>query len=129
MAGQIILSVAYGIDVLPEGDPFVADAENVLRALQLGSTREATIFDTITWCNTSPLPSLIQGTNIINRLSRSAPYAELVSGSGLQTTCTQVAPHRRQCYTIRIRQGEDRTCKYPVRLAAQFVPPAECMAY
>ena len=59
MAGQIILSVAYGIDVRPEGDPYVENAENVLRALQLGSTYEATIFDTITWCNTLPLPSLI----------------------------------------------------------------------
>ena len=59
MAGQIILSVAYGIDVRPKGDPYVEDAENVLRALQLGSTQEATIFDTITWCNTLPLPSLI----------------------------------------------------------------------
>jgi hypothetical protein len=55
MAGQIILSVAYGIDVRPEGDPYVEDAENVLRAVQLGSTWEATIFDTITWCNTLPL--------------------------------------------------------------------------
>jgi hypothetical protein len=59
MAGQIILSVAYGIDVRPEGDPHVENAENVLRALQLGSTHEATIFDTITWCNTLPLSSLI----------------------------------------------------------------------
>jgi len=59
MAGQIILSVAYGIDVRPEGDPYVEDGENVLRALQLGSTQEATIFDMITWCNTLSLPSLI----------------------------------------------------------------------
>ena len=59
MAGQIILSVAYGIDVRLEGDPYVEDAENVLHALQLGSTQEATIFDTITWCNTLPLPFLI----------------------------------------------------------------------
>ena len=56
MAGQIILSVAYGIDVRPEGDPYVENAESVLRALQLGSTHEATIFDTITWCNTLSLP-------------------------------------------------------------------------
>lgn len=62
MAGQIILSVAYGIDVRPEGDPYVEDAEKVLCALQLGSTQEATIFDTITWCNTFQLPSLILGT-------------------------------------------------------------------
>ena len=56
MAGQIILSVAYGIDVRPEGDPYVEQAEDVLRALQIGSTHEANIFDTITWCNASPPP-------------------------------------------------------------------------
>jgi hypothetical protein len=66
MAGQIILSVAYGIDVRPEGDPYVENAENVLRALQLGSTYEATIFDTITWRNILPLPSLSK-ERIINR--------------------------------------------------------------
>jgi hypothetical protein len=59
MAGQTILSVAYGIDVRPEGDPYIENGENVLRALQLGSTYEATVFDTITWCNTSLLPSVI----------------------------------------------------------------------
>jgi hypothetical protein len=59
MAGQIILSVAYGIDVRPEGDPYVAGGENVLRALQIGSTHDAAIFDTIPWCNTLPLPFLI----------------------------------------------------------------------
>ncbi len=59
MAGQVILSVAYGIDVRPEGDPYVEDAENVLRALQIGSTQEAMLFDTITWCNVLPLSSLV----------------------------------------------------------------------
>ena len=33
MAGQVILSVAYGIDMLLQGDPFVEDAENILRAM------------------------------------------------------------------------------------------------
>jgi hypothetical protein len=102
MAGQVILSVAYGIDVRPEGDPFVADAENVLRAIQIGSTPEAMIFDTVTWRNAKPLRCFVY-EQYINRLSRSAPYAELVSGSGLQTACAKVGPHRRQCYTIGIR--------------------------
>ena len=53
MAGQIILSAAYGIDVRPEGDPYVEEAEKVLHALTLGSTSDATIFDSITWCNTN----------------------------------------------------------------------------
>jgi hypothetical protein len=53
MAGQIILSVAYGIDVRPEGDPYVEDAENVLNAMISGSKKEATLFDSITWRNIS----------------------------------------------------------------------------
>jgi hypothetical protein len=50
MAGQVILSVAYGVDVLPEGDPFVKDAENVLQAMEFGSTKQALMFDMIPWC-------------------------------------------------------------------------------
>ena len=49
MAGQVILSVAYGIDVRPEGDPFVEDGENMLKAMTFASTKEASLFDTITW--------------------------------------------------------------------------------
>ena len=51
MAGQVILSVAYGIDVLPENDPYVADAENVLRGAAVGTTKEALLLDSIPWCN------------------------------------------------------------------------------
>ena len=50
MAGQIILSIAYGIDVLPENDPYVADAESVLRAFGIATTREALLLDSIPWC-------------------------------------------------------------------------------
>jgi hypothetical protein len=49
MAGQVILSAAYEIDVLPLGDPFVEDAENMLRAMAFASTKAASLFDTITW--------------------------------------------------------------------------------
>jgi hypothetical protein len=95
MAGQIILSVAYGIDVRPEGDPYVENAENVLHALEIGSAKEATLFDTIPWCNIWPYSK----NGIFTDLSRSTPYAELVSRSALQTSCPQVVPHRRQCST------------------------------
>ncbi|KAH9160853.1 cytochrome P450 [Lactarius sanguifluus] len=49
MAGQVILSIAYGIDVLPENDPYVADAENVLRAAAVATTKEALLLDSIPW--------------------------------------------------------------------------------
>ncbi len=50
MAGQVILSIAYGIDVLPENDPYVADAENVLHAFAVSTTKEAMLLDLIPWC-------------------------------------------------------------------------------
>ena len=50
MAGQIIMSIAYGIDVLPENDPYVADAEKVLHAIAIGTTKEALLLDSIPWC-------------------------------------------------------------------------------
>ena len=49
MAGQVILSFAYGIDVRPQGDPFVEGGENMLKAVAFGSTTAALLFDTITW--------------------------------------------------------------------------------
>jgi len=49
MAGKVILSFAHGIDVRPNGDPFVEHGENMLGALAFGSTMEASLFDTITW--------------------------------------------------------------------------------
>ena len=49
MAGKVILSFAYGIDVHSQGDPFVEDGENMLRALAFGSTAEAYLFDMIPW--------------------------------------------------------------------------------
>ena len=54
MTGQVIMSVAYGIDVLPENDPYVADSERMLQALALGSTPEAALLDAIPWCNLLP---------------------------------------------------------------------------
>ncbi|KAN0130025.1 Cytochrome P450 [Lactarius tabidus] len=49
LTGQVIMSVAYGIDVLPENDPYVADSEKMLQALAIGSTPEAALLDAIPW--------------------------------------------------------------------------------
>ncbi len=50
MVGQTILSIAYGIDVLPENDPHVENAELLGHALAVGSTKEAALLDLIPWC-------------------------------------------------------------------------------
>ncbi|KAH8998285.1 cytochrome P450 [Lactarius hatsudake] len=49
MAGQVILSIAYGIDVLPDNDPYVADAEILLRSVAVATTKEAMLLDSIPW--------------------------------------------------------------------------------
>ena len=115
MAGQIILSAAYGIDVRPEGDPYVEQAEKVLQALEVGSTQEAALFDTIPWCNTCAYRAYLKcRCRIITDPSASTPYAQLVSRSALQASCSQVVPHRRQCSTDNTRQGEGRSCEFPL---------------
>ncbi|KAI9449573.1 cytochrome P450 [Lactarius psammicola] len=49
MAGQVILAIAYGIDVRPQGDPYVALAEKVLHAISLASSTSGGLFDLIPW--------------------------------------------------------------------------------
>jgi hypothetical protein len=50
MNGQVILSAAYGINVLPENDPYVAESETMVQAFVFGSTQEAALLDAIPWC-------------------------------------------------------------------------------
>ena len=98
MAGQIILLIAYGIDVRSEGDPYVEEAEKVLKALMLGSTKGATLFDTITWCNVFRFLTLSKKLSFTDA-SGSNPYAKLVPRGWFQTYRAQVVLHRRQCST------------------------------
>ena len=51
MARRVMLSIAYGIDVLPENDPYVADAEKVMQSVAIGTSKEATLLDSISWCD------------------------------------------------------------------------------
>ena len=55
MTGQVILSIAYGIDVQDKNYPYVADAENMLQAVAVGSTQEAALLDAVPWCITAAL--------------------------------------------------------------------------
>lgn len=49
MAGQVILAIAYGIDVRPHGDPFVDIAEKALHAVSLASSMGGGLFDLVPW--------------------------------------------------------------------------------
>ena len=53
MDGRVILSIAYGIDAVPENDPYVADAEQVMQSVTMGTSKEASVLDSIPWCNNS----------------------------------------------------------------------------
>ncbi|KAI0033059.1 cytochrome P450 [Vararia minispora EC-137] len=47
MAGQVILRIAYGIDVLPQNDPFVELAEKALQSVTLATSLGGSIFDLV----------------------------------------------------------------------------------
>ncbi|KAH9976325.1 cytochrome P450 [Lactifluus volemus] len=49
MAGKIILGIAYGIDVLPKNDPYVATAEKMLHSLSLATQSGGRLFSMIPW--------------------------------------------------------------------------------
>jgi hypothetical protein len=70
MAGQIIMGIAYGIDVSPHDDPYLSLAETALQAIESASTTGWT-FDMLPFCgctdeniNNSALLSMIAQTNI-----------------------------------------------------------------
>ena len=50
MTGQVIMSIAYGINIQAKNDPYVADAEKMLQAMAAGSTQEAAFLDAVPWC-------------------------------------------------------------------------------
>ncbi|KAN0130018.1 Cytochrome P450 [Lactarius tabidus] len=92
MTGQVIMTIAYGIAVLPENDPYVADAEKLLQAFAVGSTQEASLLDSIPWLIN--MPSWLRGARFkryarkwypIVLRSVKTPYdkvkAELVAGT------------------------------------------------
>jgi len=59
MLGQVVMSIAYGIDALPENDPYVEGAEKMMKALAVASTQEAALLDAIPWL--IKLPSWVPG--------------------------------------------------------------------
>ena len=47
MAGSLILGVAYGIDVQPKDDPYIATAETALHAMSMAGNAGAYLVDYI----------------------------------------------------------------------------------
>ncbi|KAF8263059.1 cytochrome P450 [Lactarius quietus] len=104
MAGQVIFSIAYGIDVLPENDPYVADAERVMRAAALATTMEARLLDLIPWCIYYNL-FILEARKLIT--SHSDQDAKLASRSPLQALCARMAPHCCKGYSLPIRKSQE----------------------
>lgn len=50
LAGSEIMRTAYGIDVLPEDDPYVVTAEAALQALAASTNAGAYLVDTLPIC-------------------------------------------------------------------------------
>jgi hypothetical protein len=89
MAGNIILGIAYGIDVLPKNDPYVATAEKMLHSLSLATQSGGRLFSMIPWCGFLSL--LLPNTPYNVELSDI--YAFLVPWRRLQTRSSEMATH------------------------------------
>jgi len=54
MAGETILSIAYGLDVLPKDDPYIAIAEEGVHSIVVAGTPGAFLVDTFPWLKYVP---------------------------------------------------------------------------
>jgi hypothetical protein len=54
MAGETIISIAYGIDVLPRDDPYVATAEKGVHSLIVAAVPGTFLVDTFPWLKYVP---------------------------------------------------------------------------
>jgi hypothetical protein len=54
MAGETIISVTYGIDVLPKNDPYIATAENAIQPLFIAAIPGTFLVDTFPWLKYVP---------------------------------------------------------------------------
>jgi len=99
MTGQVVVSIAYGIDAQPENDPYVEGAEMMQKALSAGSTQEAALLDAIPWL--TKMPSWLPGARFkryaqewypIVARSAKAPYNKVKKelAAGTATPCVAV---------------------------------------
>jgi hypothetical protein len=54
MAGETIISITYGIDVLPKNDPYIATAENAVQPLFIAAVPGTFLVDTFPWLKYVP---------------------------------------------------------------------------
>ena len=91
MAGQIIIKIAYGIDMQPKDDPYVDGAEDAMKAFAFGSTPQAELLDTLP-LRTSPYRCISLCVSLTRASSCEAPCmdsGQLVpeGGRGLGDVC------------------------------------------
>lgn len=58
MSGQIIMGIAYGIDIAPHDDPYISLAERALQAVESASTTGWT-FDMLPFCRFLTIPEIM----------------------------------------------------------------------
>ncbi|ETW78616.1 cytochrome P450 monooxygenase 3 [Heterobasidion irregulare TC 32-1] len=96
MTGQTIFEVAYGIDVQPKNDPYIGSAEESLKAMTLGCTPGAGIFDTFPFL--AKLPTWIPGSSFRKEAedcAMSAPRGlEIPFRAAKGATVSQDSPYR-----------------------------------
>ncbi|ETW79020.1 cytochrome P450 monooxygenase 71 [Heterobasidion irregulare TC 32-1] len=78
MAGRTILEIAYGIEAQPRNDPYINIVEKAIKAMTVGATQRARVFDTFPICTASFYFFLrsfldIHGTYAVARLPEYLP--------------------------------------------------------
>ena len=81
MAGSLILGVAYGIDVQPKNDPYIATAETALHAMSMAGNAGAYLVDYIPLRECLP-SSFCRSKNRPSARSEACPF--LVPWSNVQ---------------------------------------------
>ncbi|KAI0259892.1 cytochrome P450 [Gloeopeniophorella convolvens] len=72
MAGQTILKIAYGFDILPENDPYITSVEQVLPIIGISTTKEGYLFDAIPWLKR--MPSWFPGARLKREADKWRPF-------------------------------------------------------
>ncbi|KAJ7215403.1 cytochrome P450 [Mycena pura] len=96
MAGEVIISVTYGIDVQPVDDPYVALAENAIKSLSNARVPGRYIVDSIpilkylpAWFPGAQFKRIASEGRFLSQAVRNVPFAETKRrmGSGEATSC------------------------------------------
>jgi hypothetical protein len=116
MAGRIILSTAYGIDVLPEDDPHIDISEKALHAMACTGNRGSFLVDSLPLCVSRILRHFLTYTLTIHPFSLKY-VPEFFPGAGFKKQAREwskvvdAMPHVPYDF---VKKARVRCCQLPI---------------